>query len=141
MDALALNDMQLALQAFGFTGSPEQLRELLLKAERETRKRLLLMRWDAMAQQTQHEALVRAYAHADKHGMDVTVHEGSLGTTLVFSRERGYKGVLLGALDVSEAEVRWRFYQDGEYVGDRTTLGSASRTRATPRKRSSSAML
>lgn len=120
MDSQALSDLYSDLQAQGFTGQLEPLRELLLQAEADTTERRVLAWWKGLNKHGQYAALTAVYAHARKHAMSISTYEFPGRLTLVLSRKRDFQGVCLGRIEVSTRDVRWCFYRGNDMVGDLT---------------------
>jgi hypothetical protein len=119
MDARALNDLRAKLRAEGYVGGTGQLRALIDEAEFSTAKRLVLSRWKANGSGKQYQALVAAFAHAQKRGLSILIFNNPDTATLVLSQEQGSRGVRLGWLGVSMRELSWRYYRGNENVGER----------------------
>lgn len=119
MDSEALTKLHTTLQTMGFGGDKELLRVLLERGEAETIERRVLAWWSAAKTPMQHAALKSVYGHLRKHAMTVSTYDQADRLGLVLSRERGFRGVCLGRVEVNKEEVVLFFYLGDRQIGHR----------------------
>lgn len=119
MDHLAVNNLHVQLTEQGYGGSLQELQALLDEAYDATQERLALAWCTGRRATRQLAALEAAFAHAKKRKMTHTINFMPDRVSVVLSRERGFKGVTLGAVSVYDNLVSWRYYRDNEFIGEK----------------------
>lgn len=122
MDAQAMQDLHTALQAKGYTGTTEEVSQLLDSAREESEMRRILYWWKTIGGKVHHDALAKVYAHARRRGRSLRATlESHDRVTLILSRPRGpSRPSFLGRVDVDGKEIVWSFYTGSDVVRQRS---------------------
>jgi hypothetical protein len=119
MDIHALSELHTSLQAQGYNGDVDALRDLLAQVEENSVERRTLSHWLKKGTAAQVKALEAAFNHARKRGMQVNAYDNGDMVELVLTHRRVSNRVCLGRVEVYGWQVLRCYYRGNEFLHDR----------------------